>query len=493
MSESKPTKIIISYRRSSYDAMAGRIRDKLAVHYGNDVVYMDVDNIPFGIDFREHINQALSEADVLVAIIGHKWLGQRKGQQARLFDTADPVRVEIETALERGIPIVPILVEGATMPKPEDLPHIISKLAFHNAASVDDGRDFHQHMERVIRSLDSLLEAKSKLSTPSRSSNSILRASTIVEPSSSRRDEGSRSGSGHDRGRSWLLIGVLALLCVGIFGITWHYIQLGPSAEQPNQSDAARPPSGPQLSSGPGPVQPTSSGASIQKLIDEISYTDGKNDRSIISSVVDVAIASKSANERDNIVAVLKEQLIHGKSTRLDSGSRLVRKLLLEGIVKIRDGDVWRDFPRGSLSNMDLVGVDLRNVNAKGVNFTHSFLLGSDFRQANLRGAQFSSAALRQVNFENADVSGAAFDGADWFNAIGFGINQLQAMVQNQLLPCPTTADGIASIEAFVGFANSRYRVQYLAWSQADQQVSTEAWSKYMQAGGLCELIKRSN
>src|ERR1700674_4119218 len=152
------SKIVISYRRSFYDAIAGRIRDKLVSHYGNESVYMDVDNIPFGIDFRKHTNNALSEGDVVVAIIGPKWVGPVKGRKARIFDETDPVRVEIETALNREIVVVPILVDGARMPKPEELPDTINKLAFHNAATVDAGRDFHQHMERVIRSMDMVLK-----------------------------------------------------------------------------------------------------------------------------------------------------------------------------------------------------------------------------------------------------------------------------------------------------------------------------------------------
>src|SRR5262249_34203228 len=125
-------------------------------------VYMDVDNIPFGTDFREHIDKALSEGDVVVAVIGPKWLGSVRGRKPRIFDQTDPVRVEIETSLRRGITILPILVDGANMPKPEDLPESISKLAFHNAATVDAGRDFHQHMERVIRSMDLLLRPASQ-------------------------------------------------------------------------------------------------------------------------------------------------------------------------------------------------------------------------------------------------------------------------------------------------------------------------------------------
>jgi Caspase domain/TIR domain len=153
------SKLVISYRRSSYDAIVGRIRDKLVGQYGDDAVYMDVDNIPYGIDFRQHINAALNEGDVVIAVIGPKWLGPIRGRKARIFDETDPVRVEIETALNRGIAVVPILVDGAKMPKPAELPESIAKLAYHNAATVDAGRDFHQHMDRVIRSMEFVLRA----------------------------------------------------------------------------------------------------------------------------------------------------------------------------------------------------------------------------------------------------------------------------------------------------------------------------------------------
>ena len=147
-------KIVISYRRADDDAIVGRIRDKLAGHYGADSVFMDIDNIPFGVDFRKHIDDVLQEGEVVVAVMGPHWIGPVAGGKARIHDAGDPVRIEIETTLKRGIPVVPVLVNGAEMPKPADLPDVIRDLAFHNAAEVDSGRDFHQHMDRLIQSLD---------------------------------------------------------------------------------------------------------------------------------------------------------------------------------------------------------------------------------------------------------------------------------------------------------------------------------------------------
>jgi hypothetical protein len=153
--------IIVSYRRTDTDVISGRIRDRLASHYGPTSVFMDIDSIPFGIDFREHIKSALQKNDILIAIIGPNWIG-KSDASTRLLDEADPVRLEVEAALQRGIPVVPVLVSGAPMPKSSELPDSLKDLPFRNAAIVDGGRDFHQHMDRLIRSMDGLLTATSK-------------------------------------------------------------------------------------------------------------------------------------------------------------------------------------------------------------------------------------------------------------------------------------------------------------------------------------------
>ena len=68
-------KITISYRRADTDVMAGRIRDRLAAHYGEEAVFMDIDDIPYGKDFRVHIREAVVQSDVLLVIVGQRWLG----------------------------------------------------------------------------------------------------------------------------------------------------------------------------------------------------------------------------------------------------------------------------------------------------------------------------------------------------------------------------------------------------------------------------------
>jgi len=153
-------KIIISYRRADSGVITGRIRDRLVQHYGDDAIFMDIDNIPFGMDFRKNIAEALAKNELMLAVIGPDWLGAMPSGSARIHDETDPVRIEVETALERGMPTIPVLVGGASMPNAEDLPDSLKGLTYHNAAEVSSGRDFHTHMDRLIRSMDAALKSK---------------------------------------------------------------------------------------------------------------------------------------------------------------------------------------------------------------------------------------------------------------------------------------------------------------------------------------------
>jgi tetratricopeptide (TPR) repeat protein len=151
-------KIFISYRWVDSDAIAGRIRDRLGGRYGDDAVFQDINSIPFGKDIRQRIQEALAQSDVLIAIIGPQWLGADERGHARIHDETDAVRIEVETALQKSIPVIPLLIGTAKMPNAAQLPGSLKKLAFINAAPIDTGRDFHQHMERLFGVLDGTLK-----------------------------------------------------------------------------------------------------------------------------------------------------------------------------------------------------------------------------------------------------------------------------------------------------------------------------------------------
>lgn len=116
---------------------------------------MDFDSIPAGVDFREHIMRAIDRAHVVVALIGPNWLGVKTGSR-RIDDPDDFVRFEISSALARGIPVIPVLVDNAKMPEADELPADIKELAFRNALPLDSGLDFHGHAERLVGALQTI-------------------------------------------------------------------------------------------------------------------------------------------------------------------------------------------------------------------------------------------------------------------------------------------------------------------------------------------------
>lgn len=156
---SRPTdaqthKVFISYRRSDSIDICGRIYDRLVRDFGEQNVFKDVDNIPFGVDFVEYLDSQVKECTVLFAVIGPKWTNAQddKGRQ-RLADPNDFVRIEIESALRRNILVVPLLVGGAAMPHVEDLPESLQPLTRRNGIEVRPDPDFHNDMTRLIKRL----------------------------------------------------------------------------------------------------------------------------------------------------------------------------------------------------------------------------------------------------------------------------------------------------------------------------------------------------
>jgi hypothetical protein len=148
--------ILISYRRADSAAIVGRIYDRLVARYGADAVFLDVDGIPAGADFRDHIRRTLERTDVVLAVVGPAWLGA-SGGHTRMHDDDDPVRAEIEAALAAGTPLCPVLVDGAKMPSAADLPESLARFPYLNATTVDTGRDFDHHAGRLIAALDAIL------------------------------------------------------------------------------------------------------------------------------------------------------------------------------------------------------------------------------------------------------------------------------------------------------------------------------------------------
>lgn len=139
--ENRMRAIFISYRREDAEGHAGRLFDDLAAHFGKDSVFMDVVDIEPGRDFRRVIDQQVASCGVLLAVIGKGWRDAKdEAGRRRLDDPGDFVRLETGSALKRDIPVIPVLVHGAAMPRAEDLPQDLQELAYRNGVELTHAR-----------------------------------------------------------------------------------------------------------------------------------------------------------------------------------------------------------------------------------------------------------------------------------------------------------------------------------------------------------------
>ncbi|HEV8560398.1 MAG TPA: toll/interleukin-1 receptor domain-containing protein [Actinophytocola sp.] len=147
-------RVFISYRREHTSHFAGRISDWLIGHLGENQVFMDVDSIELGVDFKEVITDAVGQCAVLVAVIGPQWatMCDESGKR-RLTQPDDIVRLEVEAALRRNIRVIPVLVDGAEMPDPRQLPESLAALARRNALKIRH-ESFRQDVRRLLQAVE---------------------------------------------------------------------------------------------------------------------------------------------------------------------------------------------------------------------------------------------------------------------------------------------------------------------------------------------------
>jgi hypothetical protein len=145
--------VFISYRREDAAGFAGRIYDRLIQTLGRESVFIDVDNIPAGLDFVDVLSERVGRCDALIAVIGRNWLAAAdRDNRRRLDDPNDFVRIEIGSALERSVPVIPVLVDGAAMPNADDLPDGLKKLARRQGIEISHNR-FDSDAERLTDAL----------------------------------------------------------------------------------------------------------------------------------------------------------------------------------------------------------------------------------------------------------------------------------------------------------------------------------------------------
>jgi hypothetical protein len=151
-------RIFISYRREDSAGDAGRLADHLHTRFGAAQVFLDIDTIDPGTDFVQALHAALEQTAVVLVIIGPRWaaLPGANGRR-RLDDPEDFVRLEVETALRRNIPVVPVLVQGAALPRIEDVPPSMAALTRRQVMSLDHA-EFHDDAQRLCDRLARWIE-----------------------------------------------------------------------------------------------------------------------------------------------------------------------------------------------------------------------------------------------------------------------------------------------------------------------------------------------
>lgn len=145
--------MFISYRRDDAAPWAGRLHMALEKHFRRDQIFMDVDSIRPGLDFARVLDAEVANCDVMLVVIGRAWVDAADAAgRRRLDDPADFVRLEVESAQRRDIRVVPVLVDGATLPKAEDLPEGMRALVRRQAWPLSHAR-FGAESEGLIAEL----------------------------------------------------------------------------------------------------------------------------------------------------------------------------------------------------------------------------------------------------------------------------------------------------------------------------------------------------
>jgi formylglycine-generating enzyme required for sulfatase activity len=146
--------VFISYRRENAAGEARALFNDLAERLGEDSVFMDVDSIALGRDFRSALQKTTASCDLMLVLIGRNWADARDEEgRVRLENPADYVRIEVEAGLKRDIVVTPVLVQGAHMPAPEDLPAEIRNLAYRNAFELSHSR-WESDVQEMVRRLE---------------------------------------------------------------------------------------------------------------------------------------------------------------------------------------------------------------------------------------------------------------------------------------------------------------------------------------------------
>jgi TIR domain/NACHT domain len=219
-----PGRIFLSYRREDAAYPAGWLFDRLADRYGAGQVFKDVDSIELGDNFVEVITSAVSSCDVLLALIGPQWLAVADGHGQRRLDSPDDfVRLEIQVALTRSkVLVIPILVDGARMPRADELPDSLAGLVHLQALELSPAR-FASDTSRLLKVLDNTLGKVQAQGEPEEKARREAIDQRSEETTSAPRVEPSAGGAGQ-RNRTRMLARVRDFWIEGVLDQSLHQL-----------------------------------------------------------------------------------------------------------------------------------------------------------------------------------------------------------------------------------------------------------------------------
>ena len=145
-------KVFISYRRADTQHVAGRLGDRIGSRF---TLFMDIDDIPLGVDFTKALNEAVSSSDVIVVLIGQRFFGTVPPAEPRPGQPSDWVVAEVSAALDRGLVVIPVLVDNADMPEEEELPEALWPLRQRQALRLSHA-SFNTDVDKLVDALTEL-------------------------------------------------------------------------------------------------------------------------------------------------------------------------------------------------------------------------------------------------------------------------------------------------------------------------------------------------
>jgi formylglycine-generating enzyme required for sulfatase activity len=182
------SRIFISYRRSDSAFPSDSLYRELVKRFGKEAVFKDVDNIPLGADFQAQIESEIAKCSVLLVVIGPGWLNTTDEQgRRRIDDPTDFVHIEIATALQRKITVIPLLLDSHTpMPKPTQLPISLRHLSRQNGMSIRPATDWDRDIERLVKEIKSIFHAVKSPETPNHAASAqhipIAKPKIVIYP-----------------------------------------------------------------------------------------------------------------------------------------------------------------------------------------------------------------------------------------------------------------------------------------------------------------------